>query len=60
MANIKIEIHKRNVEARLESLNKWSVPEEVKTCLNTLLIKYYYEIKERDPRNLLSNDAHST
>jgi integrase/recombinase XerD len=33
MANIKIEIHKRNVEARLESLNKWEVPEEVKTSI---------------------------
>ena len=33
MANIKIEIHNRNVEARLESLNKWEVPEEVKTSI---------------------------
>ncbi len=30
MANIKISIHKRNVKARLESLNSWKVPEKVK------------------------------
>jgi integrase/recombinase XerD len=33
MANVKIEIHHRNVEARLASLNNWNVPEEVKTSI---------------------------
>tara|TARA_Y100000310_G_scaffold343242_1_gene449948 strand:+ start:1205 stop:1345 length:141 start_codon:yes stop_codon:yes gene_type:complete len=33
MANVKIEIHKRNIEARLASLQDWNVPEEVKTTI---------------------------
>ncbi len=37
MANIKIQIHKRNIKARLESLKSWNIPEEVKEDILSFL-----------------------